>query len=62
MAAWLPSWSITMPAKSTYMISATGRRPVIAAPMAAPTMAGSEIGVSMTRVSPKASSRPLVTP
>ena len=35
--------------KSENMISAIGFRPVIAAPMAAPRMACSEIGVSRTR-------------
>ena len=34
-------------------ISHTGRRPMCAAPAAAPTMAVSAIGVSMTRASPK---------
>ena len=34
------------------MISATGRMPVIAAPMAMPRMACSEIGVSRTRLGP----------
>src|SRR5262249_6659416 len=42
------------------MISATGRRPVIAAPMAAPRMACSLIGVSRTRCGPNSSSRPTV--
>jgi hypothetical protein len=36
----LQSWSIVMPMKSTYMSSATGRMPAIAAPIAVPTMAG----------------------
>jgi pyruvate/2-oxoglutarate/acetoin dehydrogenase E1 component len=36
-----------MPTKSTYISSATGRKPVIAAPTAAPTIAASEIGVPM---------------
>ena len=40
------------------MISATGRRPVIAAPMAAPRMACSEIGVSHMRSGPNSSNRP----
>ena len=40
------------------MISATGRTPVIAAPMAAPTIACSEMGVSHTR--PNSSNRPTV--
>ena len=31
--------------KSTYMISATGRSPHMAAPTAVPTMAASEMGV-----------------
>ena len=35
--------------KSMNCISATGRMPIIAAPIAAPTIAVSEIGVSMTR-------------
>jgi hypothetical protein len=40
------------------MISAIGRRPVIAAPIVAPTIACSEIGVSLTRSGPNSSSRP----
>jgi hypothetical protein len=35
--------------KSANCISAIGRRPIIAAPIAAPTIADSEMGVSMTR-------------
>ena len=42
------------------MISAMGKRPVIAAPMAAPMMACSEMGVSRTRLGPKRSNRPTV--
>ena len=42
------------------MISAIGFRPVIAAPMAAPRIACSEIGVSRTRIGPNCSSRPTV--
>ena len=42
-------------------ISATGRMPAYAAPIAAPMIAVSEIGVSMTRSRPKRSSRPSVT-
>ena len=38
--------------KSMIMTSATGRIPAMAAPMAAPTMAASEIGVSRTRSVP----------
>ena len=40
------------------MISATGRMPVIAAPIAAPTMACSEIGVSQTRAGPNSCEQP----
>src|SRR5215831_6165152 len=46
--------------KSLNMISATGRRPVMAAPMAAPRMACSLMGVSRTRCGPNSSSRPTV--
>ena len=46
------SWSRAMPKKSMIMISATGSRPSIAAPTAAPRMAASEIGVSRTRWCP----------
>ena len=35
-----------------YIISATGLIPVMAAPAAAPTIAASEIAVSLTRSSP----------
>ena len=42
------------------MISATGRIPVIAAPIAAPTIACSEIGVSQTRRGPNSSNSPTV--
>src|SRR5690242_1768359 len=44
------------------MISTTGRMPAIAAPMPAPTIAISEIGVLRTRSGPNSSSRPCVTP
>ena len=42
------------------MISATGRIPVIAAPIAAPTIACSEIGVSHTRRGPNSLNSPTV--
>ncbi len=42
-------------------ISHTGRSPMCAAPAAAPTMAASEIGVSITRDSPKRVWNPSVT-
>ncbi len=43
------------------MISATGRMPPMAAPMAQPTIADSAIGVSRTRSGPNSSWRPRVT-
>src|SRR5580704_7707259 len=51
-----------MPMKSMIMISATGSRPSIAAPMAAPTIAASEIGVSSTRSWPYLVDSPAVGP
>ena len=47
--------------KSENISSAIGRRPVIAAPIAAPTMACSLIGVSRTRRGPNSSNRPSVS-
>ena len=44
------------------MISATGRIPVAAAPVAKPTMAASEMGVFRTRSGPNRSRRPCVAP
>ena len=44
------------------MTSATGRRPVSAAPLAAPTIADSVIGVSITRARPNSAASPAVTP
>jgi hypothetical protein len=54
--------SIESAMKSTYMISATGRVPVAAAPTAAAAMTSSEIGVSRMRSGPNSSTSPLVTP
>ena len=48
-AAWLKIWSKQTPMKSMNISSATGRRPPVAAPTAAPMNADSEIGVSSTR-------------
>ena len=42
------------------MISATGRRPVMAAPIAAPTIACSLMGVSQTRSGPNSANSPVV--
>src|SRR5882757_1338623 len=61
-AALLISWSAAMPMKSMIMISATGSMPSIAAPMAAPTMAASEIGVSSTLSWPYFVDSPAVGP
>ncbi len=47
------------PTKSANMSSATGRRPASAAPAAAPTIADSEIGVSITRSAPNFGEEPL---
>src|SRR5919106_4913508 len=47
--------------KSMNCISATGLRPMCAAPAAAPTIAASEIGVSITRCAPNCPRKPSVT-
>ena len=62
LAALLISWSAAMPMKSMIMISATGSRPSMAAPIAAPTIAASEIGVSRTRSWPYFVDSPAVGP
>src|SRR5919201_1642450 len=62
LAAWLTICSVASVRKSSYMISATGRIPCIAAPIAAPASAISEIGVLRTRSGPNSSSIPCVTP
>src|ERR1700754_1175508 len=62
LAALLISWSAAMPMKSMIMISATGSRPSMAAPTAAPTIAASEIGVSSTRSRPYFVDSPAVAP
>ena len=61
-AAWVAIWSIASPLKSTNMISATGRMPTSAAPVAAPTIVFSEIGVLRTRSGPNSSNSVRVTP
>ena len=50
------------PKKSTNISSTIGRMPSTAAPMPSPMKAVSEIGVSMTRVAPNRSSRPVDEP
>ena len=62
LAAWVAIWSMARPEKSTNMISATGRMPTSAAPVAAPTMVFSEMGVLRTRSAPNSSNRVRVTP
>jgi len=54
-------WLKAQPMKSMNWNSATGRMPVSEAPNAAPTMADSAMGVSMTRSGPKRSMNPSVT-
>ena len=44
------------------MISMIGRMPIKAAPVAAPAIAASEMGVSRMRSGPNSSSMPLLTP
>jgi len=61
--SWRSGWrprSQQTAKKSENITSAIGRRPVIAAPIAAPRIACSEIGVSRTRVGPNRSSSPSV--
>ena len=48
--------------KSAHMISTTGRMPSIAAPIAEPRIALSEIGVSKTRSAPNSVCSPRVQP
>jgi len=60
LATWFAIMSQHVARKSENMISTTGLRPVIAAPIAAPTIACSEIGVSRTRSAPNLSSSPTV--
>ena len=61
LATWLPIWSMASRMKSMNEISATGRIPIRAAPVAVPMIADSQIGVSRTRWGPKRSSSPLDT-
>ena len=49
LAAIVTRWSQAQETKSANCISATGRRPIIAAPVAPPTIAVSESGASITR-------------
>jgi hypothetical protein len=55
------SWSHAHEMKSANCISATGRRPIIAAPVQEPTIAVSDSGESITRHGPNSSWNPSVT-
>src|SRR3546814_9825857 len=59
-AAWLTIMSIATVVKFINMISATGRMPTRDAPIAAPMIACSEMGVERTRALPNFSDKPLV--
>jgi hypothetical protein len=61
VAALFTSWSRASSEKFTVMISTMGRIPPSAAPMAAPTKADSESGVSRMRSGPNSSRRPRLT-
>ena len=61
LAAIVTRWSQQHEMKSANCISATGRRPIIAAPVQAPTIAVSASGASITRHSPNSSWKPFVT-
>ena len=54
-------WSQAHETKSANCISATGRMPISAAPVAPATIAVSESGVSMMRQGPNSSWKPSVT-
>ena len=54
-------WSQAHETKSANCISAMGRRPISAAPVAPPTIAVSESGMSSTRWAPNSSWKPCVT-
>jgi len=58
----LATSSIAHVTKSAKCISTTGTSPVMAAPIAEPTIAASEIGAFRTRAGPNSSQSPFVTP
>ena len=60
-AATVTSWSQAQEMKSANCISATGRMPIIEAPVQAPTIAVSASGASITRQGPNSSWKPSVT-
>ena len=61
MPATLTSWSKPQETKSENCISAIGRMPSTAAPIAQPMIADSASGVSITRFGPNSSMKPSVT-
>ena len=60
-AATVTSWSHAQEMKSANCISATGRMPMIAAPVQPPTIAASASGASITRQGPNSSWKPSET-
>ena len=60
-AATVTSWSHAHEMKSENCISATGRMPMIAAPVQPPTIAVSDSGASSTRQGPNSSWKPSET-
>ena len=60
-AATVTRWSHAHETKSANCISATGRIPISAAPVAPATIAVSDRGMSSTRMSPNSSWKPWVT-
>ncbi len=62
LATWFTSSSVAQRAKSAKRISTTGRVPAMAAPKAAPMIAASDMGASLTRAAPNSSRNPLYCP
>jgi hypothetical protein len=60
LAAMFTTWVNASVTKSANCISTTGRIPITAAPMPAPTLAVSASGASMTRHGPNSSRNPSV--
>ena len=61
LAAIVTRWSHAHETKSANCISATGRKPISAAPVAPPMIAVSDSGASITRHDPNSSWKPSVT-
>ena len=60
LAAWFSRGSAHSVTKSSYISSTTGCMPRMAAPTAMPMNPSSEMGVSMTRLGPNSSRKPVV--